>query len=153
MSRSRTLVTAVLIGLSAAAARGDVGVMQINKANQQLRSGDRFSIGVHFRQPSDQLARVNLYIKKQEHERLLGASLTLTQSGRTLAYVPVHVRPLKNGSGHTVSLTLSRDLLGESRLEIGIDRNEPGRPLVGTSYWIELGSYAPAAEVPAADTQ
>jgi hypothetical protein len=130
-------------------ASADVGVVQIDKDNHKQRGGNRFDISVTFSEDAPSLARVGILIRQREGERFLGASMTLHENGKRIADIPVKSVQHRNGAARSVHFMLSRELLQECEIDIGLDKTKPDSPTVGACYRMKVGTFVPPSPIAA----
>jgi len=149
--RTAVPILAIVLTLVAdGSAWGDVGLVQIDKANQKQRSGSRFDISVTPIGDTPDISLVKILIRKESNETLLGATMTLHKSGNQVARIPMKTVQHGKGTSRSMHFWLSHELLQECEMDIGFDMIAPDSPPVGTCYRIQIESFIPGAPTPAA---
>ena len=138
---SRLFLTIVIATITVSTASADVGVVLIDKDNHKQRGANRFDISVAFSKDAHDLARVGVLIRQRDHERFLGASMTLHKDGKWIADIPMKSVQHPNGAARSLHFRLSRELLQECEIDIGLDMTKPDSPTVGTCYRIKMGTF------------
>lgn len=134
------LTLAVLLMLSAAEiSRGDVGLVFVDKDNQQQRSGDRLRISVSRKNDPNRTVRV--FVKNGKGELPVRADLRIGDRGKPEAMIPVKMTLNQTRTGFYISLEMTREFAKRSELSVLVDFTKEDKIHAGTQYHIDLASY------------
>jgi hypothetical protein len=136
----RTILTAAMVLCSCAVAGGDVGYVELNQANQIERAGDWFRIST--KSDDGKLVQVQVFVKKRTTDEFQGASLQLNDGAKVIAIVPLNVKPAKNDAGYYIDFVVASERVKECFLILGVEHHLKDGLSVGTSFHVDVGSYA-----------
>ena len=115
-------------------ATADVGLIVINKGNQEQQTANRITVSVG----SHPAKNIEILVRPHSGERFASAELEVFDANRLIARIPVRGTPQRESTAQLIDLMLTPQIARGCRLNVLIDST---RSSVGTVFGIDLGSY------------